>query len=100
MTKCPPQHEPNQEMGTTSNTDSVLNHEILVPELTVPGQTASEQSASELTTNRQSTTTNIQTDHETSTNDQPSSSKLAIQPVSQQKQMSPLHPPYFYIQLF
>jgi len=42
MTEYPPQHEPNSEMGTTTNNDSFSIHEILVPELTVPEQTASE----------------------------------------------------------
>ena len=83
MIECLPQHEPNQEMATTTNNDSIINHEILVPELTVPEQTAFEKSASELTTNIQSTTTNFH-EPETSTKDQPSSSNLAIQ-------MSPLH---------
>jgi len=68
MTECPPQHEPNSEMATTTNNDFVLISELSVPELTVPEQTASEQSASELTTNSQSTTTNIH-EPETSTND-------------------------------
>jgi len=54
MTENPPQHEPNSEMATTTNNDSVLIPEISVPELTVP-----EQTASKLTTNIQSTTTNF-----------------------------------------
>jgi len=72
MAEHPPQHEPNPQMATTTNNDFVPIHEIIVPELTVPEQTASEQNASELTTNSQSTTTNSH-EHETSTNDQPSS---------------------------
>jgi len=47
MTECPPQHEPNQEMASTTNTDSVLIPEIPVPELVVLEQTASEQSATD-----------------------------------------------------
>jgi len=78
-------------MATTTNTNSVLIHEILVPKLTVPEQTAPEQSASELTTNNQSTTTNIH-EPETSTNDQPSSSNLAIQPVALAKTNVPSPP--------
>jgi len=78
MIKYPPQHEPNSKMASSTNNDSVLIPELSVPELTVPKQPASEQSASDLTTNSQSTIT----DHETSTNDQPSSSNLAIQYVA------------------
>jgi len=95
MTECPPQHEPNQEMATTTNIDFVLIHEILVPELTVPKQTASEQSVSELTTNSQSTTTNTQIDHETSTHDQPSSLNLVIQHVAPTKTNVPSPPTLF-----
>jgi len=51
MAEYPLQHEPNLEMSTTTNNDSVSIPKILVPELTVPEQTTSEQSASELTTN-------------------------------------------------
>jgi len=79
---------------TTTNNDSVLINEILVPELTVPEQTASEQSASELTTNSQSTTTNSH-EHETSTNDQPSSSNLVIQIVASAKTNVPSPPTLF-----
>jgi len=81
-------------MGTTTNNDSVFIHEILVPELTVPEQIASEQSASELTTNRQSTTTNIH-EPETFSNDQPSSSNLAIQPIAPAKTIVPSPPTLF-----
>jgi len=95
MTEYPPQHEPNQEMASTTNNDSVLILELSVPELTAPEQPASEQSASELTTNSQSTTTNIQTNHETSTNDQPSSSNLAIQSVAPAKTNVPSPPTLF-----
>jgi len=78
MTDCPQQHEPNQDMTQTTNPDFVLIPEVPIPELVVPEQTAFEQSATELTINSQSTTTNTQTDPETSINDQPSSSNLAI----------------------
>jgi len=81
-------------MATSTNNDSVPIHEILVPELTVPEQTASEQSASELTRNSQSTTTNIH-EPETFTNDQPSSSNLAIQPVAPAKTNVPSPPTLF-----
>jgi len=94
MTECPPQHEPNSEMATTTNNDSILIPELYVPELIVPEQTASEQSASELTTNSPSTTTNIH-EPETSTNDQPSSSNLAIQPVALVKTNVPSPPTLF-----
>jgi len=69
-------------------------HEILVPELTVPEQNASKQTTSEFTTNSQSTTTNIY-EPETFTNDQPSSSNLAIQPVAPVKTNVPSPPTLF-----
>jgi len=81
-------------MATTTNNDSVLIPELYVPELTVPKQIAPEQSASELTTNSQSTTTNIH-EPETSTNDLPSSSNLAIQPVAPTKTNVPSPPTLF-----
>jgi len=96
MTEYPPQHEPNSEMATTTNNDSVLIPKLFVPELPVPEQTASKQSASELTTNSQSTTTNLQTEPETSTNDQPSSSNLVIQPVAPTK-TNVLSPPTLFL---
>jgi len=94
MTECPPQHTPNSEMTKSTNNDFVPIQEILVPELTVLEQTASEQRASELTPNSQSTTTNIH-EPETLTNDQPSSSNLAIQPVASAKTNVPSPPTLF-----
>jgi len=94
MTKYPPQHEPNPEMATTTNNDSVLIHEILVLELIVPEQTVSEHSAYELSTNSQSTTTNSH-EHETPTDDQTSSSNLAIQIVAPTKTNVPSPPILF-----
>ncbi len=58
MTEIPQQHEPNQQMTSTTNID-------LVPELTVPEQPVPELSVSELTINSQSSTTNIFTEPET-----------------------------------
>jgi len=76
-------------MATSTKIDYVPMHEILVPELTVP-----EHSASELTTNNQSTTSNIH-EPETFINDQPSSSNLAIQPVTPAKTNVPSPPTLF-----
>jgi len=42
MAEYPPQYEPNSEMSTTTNNDSVSIHDILVPELTIPEQTTYE----------------------------------------------------------
>jgi len=95
MTEYPPQHEPNQEMASTTNNDSVLFPELSVPELIIPEQPAFEQSASDLTTNNQSTTTNTQIDPVTYINDQPSSSNLAIQPVAPAKTNVPSPPTLF-----
>jgi len=95
MTECPPQHEPNQEMASTTNTNSVLIPEIPVPELVLPEQTASEQSDTELTINSQSPTTNTHVEPETYINDQPSSSNLAIQPIAPAKRNVPSSPTLF-----
>jgi len=95
MTEYPPQHEPNQKMATTTNNDSVLIPELSVPELTVLEQPASKQSAFELTINSQSPTTNTHVEPETSINDQPSSSNLAIQPVAPAKASVPSPPTLF-----
>jgi len=94
MTECPPQHEPKQEMASTTNTDSVLIHEIFVPGLTVPEKPAFEQSTTKLTINSQSPTTNTH-EPETSTNNQPSSSNLAIQLVAPAKTNVPSPPTLF-----
>ena len=51
MTESPQQHEPNQQMTSTTNIDSV-------PELSIPEQPVLELSVSELTINNQSSTTN------------------------------------------
>jgi len=94
MTECPPQQTPISDMTTSTNNDYVPTNEILVPELTVSEQSASEQSAFELTTNSQSTTTNIH-EPETLTNDQPSSSNLAIQPIAPANTNVPSPPTLF-----
>jgi len=74
MTEIPQQHEPNQEMASSTNLDSVL---ISKP---VPEQPASELIVPEQVIFNQQPTTNTSTKPETSINDQPSSSNLAIQP--------------------
>jgi len=60
MTESPQQHEPNQQMTSTTNIDSVpeLNvPEQPVPELTIPKQHVPELNVSEQTINSQSSTT-------------------------------------------
>jgi len=96
MTKCPQHQTPNSGMATSTNNNYVPSNEILVPELTIPEQinseqSASEQNASELTTKSQSTTTNFH-EPENLTNDQPSSSNLAIQPIAPAKIVTPRFP--------
>jgi len=99
MTESPQQHEPNQEMASTTNLDSFLIPEPVpeqsVPELVDPEQPGSELSAPEQVINSQSTTTNTSTEPETSVNDQPSSSNLAIQPVAPAKTNVPSPPTLF-----
>jgi len=84
MIESPQQHEPNQDMTSSTNLDSVLISE-LVPELSVLEQ---------IILNQQQTT-NTSTEPETSINDQPSSSNLAILPVAPAKINVLLHPPCF-----
>jgi len=88
MTESPQQYEPNQQMTSNTNIDSV-------PELNVPEQPVHELSVSEQTINSQSSTTNIFDEPETSINDQPSSSNLAILPVSPAKTNVPSPPTLF-----
>jgi len=78
MTESPQQHEPNQQMTSTTNIDSV-------PELSV----------SEQTINNQSSTTNTFVEPETSVIDQPSSSNLAIQPCALARTNVPSPPTLF-----
>jgi len=100
-----PQHQPPNSLIN----NFVPTSEILVPELTIPKQTPSEQSApehnasehtasnqnaSELPEQTQSSITNI---HESvhPTNDQPSSSNLAIQPIKPARTNVPSPPTMF-----
>jgi len=99
MTERPQQHEPNQEMASTTNLDFVLIPEPVpeqsLHELVVPEQPGSELSAPEQVINSQSTTTNTPTEPRTLVNDQPSSSNLAIQPVTPAKTNVPSPPTLF-----
>jgi len=94
MTKSPQQHEPNVEMTSTTNIDSVPIPDS-VPELTVPEQPVPELSVSEQVINSQSSTTNTFVEPETSVNDQPSSSNLAIQPCAPARINVPSPPTLF-----
>jgi len=101
MTESPQHQTPN-----SPNNNSVPANEILVTELTVPEQTtseqsaseqiASEQNASELTRESQSTTTTNLHEPEHPINDQPSSSNLAIQPITPAKTYV-LSPPTLFL---
>jgi len=99
MTESPQQLEPNQEIASTTNLDSVLIPEPIskqsVPELVVLEKPSSELSAPEQVINSQSTTTNTPTEPETSVNDQPSSSNLEIQHVAHSKTNVPSPPTLF-----
>jgi len=83
MTESPQQHEPNQEMASITNLDSVLIPEPVpeqnVPKLVVPEQPASELSILEQIIIDQSSAANTILEPEITTNDQPSSSNLALQ---------------------
>jgi len=84
MTESPQQHEPNQDMTSSTNLDFVLIPEP-VPELSLPEQ---------IILNQQQTT-NTSTKPETSINDQPSSSNLAILLVGPAKTNVPSPPTMF-----
>jgi len=99
MTESPQQHEPDQEMASSTNTNYVLIPDLVpeqnVPELVVPEQPASELIVPKQVINNQSPTTNTITQPETSINDQPSSSNLAIQPCAPARTNVPSSPSLF-----
>jgi len=74
MIESPQQHELNQQMTSTTNIDYVH-----IPDFVLE-QPVPELSVSEQTIKSQSSTTNTFVEPETSVNDQPSSSNLAIHP--------------------
>jgi len=83
MTKIPQQHEPDQEMASSTNTNYVLIPDLVpeqnVPELVVPEQPASELSLPKQIIINQSSATNTILEPKITTNDQPSSSNLSLQ---------------------
>jgi len=94
MTESPQQHERNQEMASSTNLDFVLISEP-VRELVVPEQLIHELSVPEQVILDQQSTTNTSTEPETSINDQPSYSNLAIQHVAPAKTNVPSPPTLF-----
>jgi len=104
MTESPQQHEPNLEMTSTTNIDYVPIPEsvpkLTVPEQPVPEQLVPELSVSEQVINIQSSTTNTFVEPETSVNDQPLSSNLAIQPCAPAITNVPSPPTCFEIIIF
>jgi len=99
MTEILQQHEPNQDMASSTNIEYVLIPdpvpeqnflERVVPEQSVPELVVPEQ----VITN-QSPTANTISEAETSINDQPSSSNLAIQPCAPTKTSVPSPPTLF-----
>jgi len=95
ITESPQQQEPNQEMASSTNIESVLIPDSVpwqnVPEWVVPEQPVPEIVVLEQVINNQSPTANTIVEPETSINDQPSSSNLAIQPCAPAKTNVP-HP--------
>jgi len=89
MTESPQQHEPNQDMTSSTNLDFVL-----IPEL-VPEQPVPELSVPEQIVLNQQQTTNTSTEPATSINDQHSSSNLAIIPVAPANTNVPSPPTLF-----
>jgi len=79
MTESPHQQTPNQEMASSTNTESILIPDH-VPELVVPEQLVPELVVAEQVFSNQSLATNTIVEPLTSINDQTSSSYLAIQP--------------------
>jgi len=94
MTEISQQHEPIQDMTSSTNLDSVLISEP-VPELVAFEQLVPELSVPEQITLNQQSTTNTSTEPESSVNDQPSSSNLAILPVAPAKTNVPSPPALF-----
>jgi len=91
MTESPQHQPPNSPTNTF-----VPTSDILVPELNVPKQTITEHSAPEHNASEQTPTlTSINHETEHSTNDQPSSSNLAIQPVKPTRTNVPSPPTMF-----
>jgi len=105
MIESPHQQTPNLEMASSTNTDSVLVPDHIQPEPDVPELSISEQYVSELDVpepfvpeqviSNQSPATNTIVEPETSINDQPSSSSLAIQPCAPAKTNVPSPPTLF-----
>jgi len=99
MTESPHQQTPNQEMASSTNTESILIPDPVpeqnVPELVVPEQPASELIVPEQVINNQSPTTNTIVELQASINDQPSSSNLAIQPCAPARTNVPSPPTLF-----
>jgi len=100
MTKSPHQQTPNPEMASSTNTDSVLIPDHIHPqpdvlELSVPEQDVPEAYVPEHVISNQSPTANTIVEPETSTNDQPSSSSLAIKPCAPAKTNIPSPPTLF-----
>jgi len=100
MTESPQQHEPNQEMASSTNIEYVLIPDPVpeqnVPERVVPDQPVPELVVPEQVINNQSPTANTIVEPETSINDQPSSSSLAIKPCAPAK-TNVLSPPTLFL---
>ena len=104
MTESPQHQPPNSPTNTFVPTSDILVPELNVPKQTITEhsapehnaseQTASVQNASELT-EQTPTLTSINHETEHSTNDQPSSSNLAIQPVKPTRTNVPSPPTMF-----
>jgi len=90
MTEIPHQQTPNQEMASWTNTVYVPALELVVPEQPIPELVVPEQ-----VKYNKSPTTNTIVEPETSINDQPSSSNLAIQPCAPAKTNVPSPPTMF-----
>jgi len=106
MTESPHQQIPNSEMASFSHTDSVFQTEQTQPEQTVPELFVLEQQVPEQDIINQSPATNTIVELETnsifaklatSTNDQPSSSNLALQACAPAKSSNVPSPPTLFL---
>jgi len=99
MTESPQQHQPNQEMASSTNIKSVLIPDHVpkqnVPERVVPEQPVLELVVAKQVINNQSPTTHTIAEPEPSINDQTSSSNLAIKPCAPAKTNVPSPPTLF-----
>jgi len=107
MTESPQQQPPNSEMASLTCTNSVIHPEQTHPKQTVPEQTVPEQIGSkqsvlehvleQVIVDQSPANTSIFAEPEISTNDQPSSSNLALQACAPARSTNIPSPPTLFL---